>query len=403
MMAASFLIGQLTAGQDVKIIKDLGLAATSMFGLFIAVFIGIGLVSKEVERRSVYSLLAKPITRAQLVLGKYCGLTLTLAVNLAVMAVALYAVLGYMAWGAVGGDARDVGRAGARSGAAEGDAADLRRADAGHRAGAVLLDVLVAAVVRGADLRPLRRRPLQRRPAQLPAGRRLAGGRARSRAASTGCCRTLRSSTSRADVVHGVPCAARRTSRLSVGVCRALHRHAARDCRAGVLAPGFQVAWPADHPRPSSSAWPSPRSCSAAPCSCRRRASGVYPPAPAIADSIACICSRARRCAGSPAPTRRCSPTSTGSARIQVLRRHQAPARRGGGLDAGGRRTAAVDRGRRLSAALSAPRHHDDARSAVQHRLPVRLDLSRRAVSARCGPAGSGDRAAGEGAARATR
>ena len=49
MMAASYLIGQLTAGQDVKIIKDLGLAATSMFGLFIAVFIGIGLVSKEVE------------------------------------------------------------------------------------------------------------------------------------------------------------------------------------------------------------------------------------------------------------------------------------------------------------------------------------------------------------------
>ena len=46
MMAASYLVGQLTAGQDVKIIKDLGLAATSVFGLFIAVFIGIGLVSK---------------------------------------------------------------------------------------------------------------------------------------------------------------------------------------------------------------------------------------------------------------------------------------------------------------------------------------------------------------------
>jgi len=100
LMASSYLIGQLTAGQDVKIIKDLGLSATSIFGLFIAVFIGIGLVSKEVERRSIYSLLAKPITRAQLVLGKYCGLTLTLGVNIAVMAIALYAVLAYMAWGA---------------------------------------------------------------------------------------------------------------------------------------------------------------------------------------------------------------------------------------------------------------------------------------------------------------
>jgi ABC-type transport system involved in multi-copper enzyme maturation permease subunit len=98
LMGASYLIGQLTAGQDVKIIKDLGLAAISVFGLFIAIFIGIGLVSKEVERRSIYSLLAKPIERRQLVLGKYAGLVLTLAVNIAIMAVALYLVLGYMVW-----------------------------------------------------------------------------------------------------------------------------------------------------------------------------------------------------------------------------------------------------------------------------------------------------------------
>jgi Cu-processing system permease protein len=99
LIAASLLIGQLTAGQDVKIIKDLGLSATSLFGLFIAVFIGIGLVSKEVERRSIYALLAKPIHRSQLVVGKYIGLVLTLTVNVAVMAVAQYAVLAYMRWG----------------------------------------------------------------------------------------------------------------------------------------------------------------------------------------------------------------------------------------------------------------------------------------------------------------
>jgi ABC-type transport system involved in multi-copper enzyme maturation permease subunit len=98
LMGGSYLIGQLTAGQDIKIIKDLGLAATSIFGVFIAVFIGIGLVSKEVERRSIYSLLAKPVERHQIVLGKFAGLVLTLAVNLAIMAAALYAVLGYMAW-----------------------------------------------------------------------------------------------------------------------------------------------------------------------------------------------------------------------------------------------------------------------------------------------------------------
>jgi ABC-type transport system involved in multi-copper enzyme maturation permease subunit len=99
LIGASYLLGQLTAGQDVKIIKDLGLAATSLFGLFIAVFIGIGLVSKEVEKRSVYSLLSKPVHRYQLVLGKYAGLTLTLAVNVAMMALALYALLFYMSWG----------------------------------------------------------------------------------------------------------------------------------------------------------------------------------------------------------------------------------------------------------------------------------------------------------------
>jgi ABC-type transport system involved in multi-copper enzyme maturation permease subunit len=96
LIAASVLLGQLTAGQEVKIIKDLGLAATSIFGLFIAVFIGIGLVSKEVERRSIYALLSKPITRTEFILGKYAGLTGTLAVNLAVMAVALFAVLAWM-------------------------------------------------------------------------------------------------------------------------------------------------------------------------------------------------------------------------------------------------------------------------------------------------------------------
>jgi Cu-processing system permease protein len=99
LIGASYLIGQLSAGQDVKIIKDLGLSATSIFGLFMAVFIGIGLVSKEVERRSVYSLLSKPIGRSQMIAGKFAGLALTLVVNVAIMAAALYAVLAYIGWG----------------------------------------------------------------------------------------------------------------------------------------------------------------------------------------------------------------------------------------------------------------------------------------------------------------
>jgi Cu-processing system permease protein len=96
LVAASYLISQMTAGQDVKIIKDLGLAALSMMGLAIAVFIGIGLVAKEVERKSIYSVLSKPVSREQFVLGKYFGLVMTLAVNLGAMCAAFYAVLSVM-------------------------------------------------------------------------------------------------------------------------------------------------------------------------------------------------------------------------------------------------------------------------------------------------------------------
>jgi Cu-processing system permease protein len=108
LLAASYLIGQLTAGQDLKIIKDLGLAALDVLGLVIAIFIGVGLVAKELERRSVYSLLSKPVTREQFILGKFAGLSLTLAVNLAAMCLTLYAVLLYHQF--MGGSLPDANR-----------------------------------------------------------------------------------------------------------------------------------------------------------------------------------------------------------------------------------------------------------------------------------------------------
>jgi Cu-processing system permease protein len=99
LVGASLLLGQLTAGQELKIVKDVGLAALSLFGLFIAVFIGIGLVSKEIQGRTVHALLAKPVRRSELVVGKYAGLLLTLLVNLALLAVVFYAVLAFLSWG----------------------------------------------------------------------------------------------------------------------------------------------------------------------------------------------------------------------------------------------------------------------------------------------------------------
>jgi ABC-type transport system involved in multi-copper enzyme maturation permease subunit len=93
MTLAGLLLGQLSVRQDEKILKDLGLAAMDLFGTLIAVFIGTGLVSKEIERRSLYPLLAKPLSRAEFFLGKFAGLAFTLLVNLTVMLLGLLLTL----------------------------------------------------------------------------------------------------------------------------------------------------------------------------------------------------------------------------------------------------------------------------------------------------------------------
>jgi ABC-type transport system involved in multi-copper enzyme maturation permease subunit len=93
MTLCGLLIGELSIRQDEKIVKDVGLAAMDVFGTLIAVFIGVGLVSKEIERRSLYPLLAKPLGRAEFLVGKFAGLGFTLLVNVGVMALGLYLTL----------------------------------------------------------------------------------------------------------------------------------------------------------------------------------------------------------------------------------------------------------------------------------------------------------------------
>ncbi len=93
MIAAAILIGQISLGIEESVIVSLGLTAISVIGIFIAVFIGVGLVSKEMEKRTLYALLAKPVQRWEFLLGKYAGLVLTLALNTAAMALGLYLAL----------------------------------------------------------------------------------------------------------------------------------------------------------------------------------------------------------------------------------------------------------------------------------------------------------------------
>ena len=98
LVAGSVLIGQITAGQDLKIIKDLGLATIEIAGALMTIFIGVGLVSREIDRRSIFALLSKPLPRWEFIVGKYLGLVMTIAVNLWAMAAALYVVLAWQYW-----------------------------------------------------------------------------------------------------------------------------------------------------------------------------------------------------------------------------------------------------------------------------------------------------------------
>jgi len=95
LIGSAIFIGELSAGQEAKIVVDLGLSAMLLFGVFIAIFVGVGLVYKEIERRTLYAILSKPIGRGQFVLGKYLGLNLTLLVNVVVMGLGVMLALLY--------------------------------------------------------------------------------------------------------------------------------------------------------------------------------------------------------------------------------------------------------------------------------------------------------------------
>ncbi len=99
MMAAAVLVGQISVDIEEVVIVSLGLSAISIIGLLIAVFIGVGLVSKEIDKRTLYALLAKPLRRWEFLTGKFAGLVLTLTVNTAAMAVALLLAMSYVRHG----------------------------------------------------------------------------------------------------------------------------------------------------------------------------------------------------------------------------------------------------------------------------------------------------------------
>jgi ABC-type transport system involved in multi-copper enzyme maturation permease subunit len=93
LTAGSLGISLLTLGDQTRIVADVGTGSAQLFSTLIAVFVGVSLMSRELERRTSYALLARPVSRAEFVIGKYLGLLATLALNLLVMAAATAAVL----------------------------------------------------------------------------------------------------------------------------------------------------------------------------------------------------------------------------------------------------------------------------------------------------------------------
>jgi Cu-processing system permease protein len=96
LMAAAVAVGQISIGIEETVIVSLGLSAISVIGLLISIFIGVALVSKEMDKRTLYALLAKPLRRWEFLVGKFGGLVLTLAVNTAAMAAGLLLVMLYV-------------------------------------------------------------------------------------------------------------------------------------------------------------------------------------------------------------------------------------------------------------------------------------------------------------------
>ena len=96
MMVAAIAVGQISIGIEQIVIVSLGLSAISVIGLLISVFLGVALVSKEMDKRTLHALLAKPVRRWEFLLGKFGGLVLTLAVNTAAMALGLLLAMLYV-------------------------------------------------------------------------------------------------------------------------------------------------------------------------------------------------------------------------------------------------------------------------------------------------------------------
>jgi len=105
LSGAAILVGQISIEIEKLVVINLGLTAVSLFGVVIAIFIGIGLVSKEIDKRTLYTVLSRPVRRWEFIIGKFFGLAGTLVVNSFFMAIGVFVALFYVAHKLVRADA----------------------------------------------------------------------------------------------------------------------------------------------------------------------------------------------------------------------------------------------------------------------------------------------------------
>ncbi len=85
VLALTLALAELSLDQQMRVVTDLGLASISLFSVVVAIFLGSSLLYKEIERKTLYVILPKPIARYEFLLGKYFGIVATCAVFIAIM------------------------------------------------------------------------------------------------------------------------------------------------------------------------------------------------------------------------------------------------------------------------------------------------------------------------------
>jgi ABC-type transport system involved in multi-copper enzyme maturation permease subunit len=89
IILSALALGQLSLHEELRVTRDIGLAGISLFGVVLAIFAGVTMVYKEIERKTLYALIPKPLQRWHFVVGKFFGLAITLFVQVALMAIVL--------------------------------------------------------------------------------------------------------------------------------------------------------------------------------------------------------------------------------------------------------------------------------------------------------------------------